>query len=241
MAKLRHLQDLLERIARVDAARARTLVMKARAAGHFTTGGRGVNAPGMTPRDATNTLLLALQMDAPTEAGEAVTALRALPLLHLRHDPGDRTARTLTRKQFSDSGAEGVALLPEFFEGEWPLCLGDALDVLFSQKGNTLQNRWDQISHLRTDHSVVYLEFADADHDPSNEWQTGSRAWKLIFWETMREHDELGAWTTKKVYAEALRALRDLIHDPAQETASQGADPVLFLKSRGLGVDRTNG
>lgn len=221
MAKLRHLRTLFERIARVDAGRGRVLVMRARAAGLFTTGGRGVNAPDMTARDATNTLLLALQMEPPGEAADAVAALRELPLVHLRHDPGDRTGRTMTSQQYRKSGDEGLELLPEAFGGKWPANLGDALDLLFSQKSDTFLNRWDQISHLRTDHSVVYLELADADYEPSNQWQTGPRAWKLIFWATSREHDELGAWTTKKVYAEALRALRDLIHDPTPEEADE--------------------
>ena len=220
MAKLKDLQHLLERIAQVDAARARTLVMKARAAGHFTTGGRGVNAPNMTPRDATNTLLLALQMDAPTEAGEAVTALRDLPISVMLYNPGDHEFRAIEAKHISLVGDEFLERLPPDFEGRLPATLGEALDLLFGRE-DSFANRFDRIVHYRSSRFAVELEIADRDHRVSG-IEEGPKAWVLDFARTERLHDDpLGASATRSVYCEALRALRDLIHDPTPEEADE--------------------
>jgi len=216
MAKLRHLQDILLRIAQVDAARARVLVSKARAAGHFTTGGRGVNAPDMVPRDATTTLLLALQMDPPTEAGEAVRALRDLPFDHMKYDHGDGTFRDFGSDWLGPEG-EGLQLhLPDSFDQKLPGTLGAALDALFA-RNDSFVNPWDKIELSKTSYDPkVILSLADADYQYQGFPVEGRRAWKFVFEPTdVAGWDGLGVWTSKTAHVYALRALRDLILEGA--------------------------
>ena len=206
MAKLRHLQDMIQRIANVDEARARVLVMKARAEGHFTTGGRGVNAPDMVPADAASALLLCLHLDGPTEAGAALDHFKTLPLDHIEHDPGDGTFRHLDEENevfprvIMD--ALGQANLQD---------LGAALEALFS-RADAFANRFDRVSLKRTGQGEeVVIEIADAEYSRGG-WPEGPRAWKVVFSPAaLSPYDGLACWTEKTVHVEALRALRDLV------------------------------
>lgn len=205
MAKLKHLQDLIPRIAQVDEGRARVLVMKARASGHFTTGGRGVNAPDVVPADAVSALLLCLHMDAPTEAGEGVADLKSLPLDHVKFNPGDGTFRDVNPEVFPTDS------LPAAFGKALPATLADALAILFS-RADSFENRWDKIEFSRhSQRQEVKLYLADKDYT-RNDWDEVYRAWEFVFQpETLASYDELGCWINKTIHGEALRALRDLV------------------------------
>jgi hypothetical protein len=218
MAKLRHLQHMIQRIAQVDEARARVLVMKARAFGHFATGGRGNNAPDMGAKDATSALLLSLHMDMVTDAGEAVQALRDLPLFIVKHDPGDGTFHDLDQ-DFTGPDGNGLShYMPTALQGKVPSTLGDALDVLFA-RSDAFENRFDRIAFEKTPYGPeVRMKLADHDYQHHNAWDEGPRAWEFVFQpETNSQGDDLGAWMTKTVHGEALRALRDLIAGEGQD------------------------
>lgn len=213
MAKLKHLQDLIRRIAQVDDGRARVLVMKARAAGHFTTGGRGTSAPDMVASDAASALLLALQMEQPTDAGAAVKALRDLPIFLFGYETGDRVMRKFEPDW---NGIEGEGLgphLPACFGDKVPATLGEALDILFAS-GEPFANRYDKIEHsIQWGGSKVKLSLADKNHDYNGWGEDGTRAWEFLYeTNTDEAKDLLGAWTVKTVHCEALRALHNLIH-----------------------------
>tara|TARA_R110002124_G_scaffold188904_1_gene356157 strand:- start:202 stop:858 length:657 start_codon:yes stop_codon:yes gene_type:complete len=213
MAKLKHLQNLIRRIAQVDEGRARVLVMKARAAGHFTTGGRGTSAPDMVSNDAASALLLALQMEQPTDAGAAVKALRDLPIYLFGYEPGDRVMRKFEPDW---NGIEGEGLgphMPACFGGKVPATLGEALNILFAFE-KPFGNRFDKIEHsIQWGGSKVKLSLADESHKYHGFDEDGTRAWEFLYeTNTDESKDELGAWTVKTVHCEALRALHDLIH-----------------------------
>ncbi|MEQ8923315.1 MAG: hypothetical protein RIE60_21155 [Roseovarius sp.] len=222
MAKLRHLQKLLERIAQVDSARAHTLVMKARSAGQFTTGGRGVNAPDMTPRDAASALLLALQMEPPTVAGAAVRELRKLSFVCVIFDNEDREERQINAGEVSHYLNEGsMRVLPALFNGKVPKTLGEALDVLFSCK-DAFGNPTDFVSHnVRPKGPLVVVRLSEPGYDFVDRWKKGPRGWALMFERrNLIPADKLGALTERTVHFEALRALNDLIHDRTPDKAS---------------------
>lgn len=213
MAKLSHLQTLIRRIAQVDEGRARVLVMKARAAGHFTTGGRGVNAPDVGLSDATSALLLSLQMEQPTDAGEAVSAMKKLPFFIVKHDPGDGVFRDLDEDFIDPDGKPLLDIMPTPFAGEVPATLGRALDLAFAST-ESFSNRFDRIEHRKTSQgSTVTLSMDEKDYRETNSsWAEGFKAWRFVFeTETLALYDDLGCWINKTVHGEALRALRDLI------------------------------
>jgi len=190
--------------------------MRARAEGLFSTGGRGNSAPDMSAQDAVSALLLCLQMQGPTDAPEAVKAMKELPFNFMRHDPGDGLFRDLTSDFIDPNGNALGAILPSVFGGAVPEILSDAIEQLLSHT-ESFQNRFDRITHEETSQGgKVTICVADADYRHGT-WPEGPRAWELVFWpETLSPYDELGCWTEKRVHGEALRALRDLIRGAEQ-------------------------
>ncbi len=80
MAKLTDIKALIEASFQGDSGRANSLVKIARENGWFTTGGRGRNAPNMTPQDFANGLLLCLFTGSPTRCHEFLSAANNLTL-----------------------------------------------------------------------------------------------------------------------------------------------------------------
>lgn len=209
---------MMGRIAQVDEARARVLVMKARAFGQFTTGGRGHSAPDMGPRDAASALLLALHMGEATQSGEGVQMLRDLPLDHVKYDPGDGAFRDYeAHSVFLDEQSDRVEHLPMAFAAKLPATLGEALDSLMGRP-DAYKNRFDRIEHqCRSALSTVVLSLADESYRHYSWGEDGVRAWQFVFEpEVYSDGDPLGVWTSKTVHCEGLRALRDLIAEGGQ-------------------------
>jgi hypothetical protein len=213
MAKLRDLQELLSRVGDVTPARANVLIMNARKLGYFTRGGRGTSAPDICASDVTNGLLLALQFNPPIEAPESIPALRSLPLLVVRHDPGDGTFRDLDPETSYGEARISKTLPPCFPAFQGIQFLGSALDAVFSAGGAAFVNRFDRIAHtVRDGGSEVILEVADPDWS-QGAWPEGPRAWAFVFQIQVFETAAggFGTRTTRTIHAEALRALADLI------------------------------
>jgi hypothetical protein len=211
MSTLRDLKELLPRVGDVTPARANVLIMNTRKLGYFTTGGRGTSAPDICASDVTNGLLLALQFNPPIEAPESIPALRSLPLFVVRYDPGDGTFRDLDPE--TPYGAERISKnLPPCFRAFQAIeFLGGALDAAFSAGGAAFVNQFDRIAHtVRDGMSEVVLEIADPDWS-QGAWPEGPRAWAFVFQIPVTASGGFGTRTTRTIYAEALRALADLI------------------------------
>lgn len=192
----------------VTPARANVLVTFARKAGHFTTGGRGVNAPDMAPRDAATALLLALQMEVPSDAVAAMLDLRGLPLWFVSVDPGDGTFRDVPAERFFPY-VEPSERPPRMGALTDCATLDAALVSLLTPRDEPHQfHEFDRVSLHRSGASRrVELELYEPGWNRG--WQEGPKAWRLTFW----NHGSAGSgvWRTMTICAEHLQRLAEMI------------------------------
>ncbi|WP_050931033.1 hypothetical protein [Aestuariivita boseongensis] len=149
MAKLKDLAVLIEQMNGGDKARSNSLVMVARKAGLFTTGGRGPNAPEMTPIDFSRALLLGAILYPPTRAAEAVKALEAARFSTAIVEMADGNFPAVLRAggPIDESEVEEIEL-PTFLD-ELPVDLEGLLTLLFSA---VFSGRW---SFEATDYLLI--------------------------------------------------------------------------------------
>lgn len=223
MSKLRDLHNLLPDVADVTMGRANVWIMEGRKAGLFITGGRGVNAPEIGPRDVANGLLFALQLATPKEAPRAVLSLRDTPLFTIAIDPGDGGSFREFDQYNSRRETLNEKLPPALAPIEHVDTLGSALDRLFDAEmqipGSVLAGQFDRITHeLSGETSRVTIEIAEKGYEYAGWHEAGDKAWKLVFETDTAKRGRFGTTTTKIVHGDALRALRDLL-------VSEKADP----------------
>ena len=224
MAKLKHLAALIEKMNGGDTARTNSLVMVARKAGLFTTGGRGPNAPEMWPTDFGRALLLGTTLATPTRAAETVKTLEAAQPFIVKIDPMDGGGfRDRTPDDVTGTDYLGFPFLPSFLS-DMPDDLAGFLEELFTSvlAGEWSFQDWDQFrvsdAYGRFEVACVlhgqrypegmltgYNEVADDERTPAH------YGWEFVFRvEKPTEHHEFFGAVDRVIYSNALKALQEL-------------------------------
>ena len=227
MAKLKHLAGLIEKMNGGDTARTNSLVMVARKAGLFTTGGRGPNAPEMSPIDFGRALLLGTTLATPTRAAETVKTLEAARPFMVKIDPMDGGGfREVDPEESRLTGVDGYdnPYLPSSLS-DIPADLAGFLRELFVSvfAGEWSFQSWDQfrvrdaygrfeVSFLL--HGARYIEGkASGWNEVSDDERTPAHyGWEFVFHvEKPTEHHEFFGAVDRVIYSNALKALQDLV------------------------------
>lgn len=226
MAKLKHLAALIEKMNGGDTARTNSLVMVARKAGLFTTGGRGPNAPEMWPTDFGRALLLGTTLATPTRAAETVKTLEAAQPFIVKIDPMDGGGfRDVDPDESRLTGADVYEnpYLPSFLS-DMPDDLAGFLEELFASlfAGEWSFQDWDQFrvsdSYGRFEisfllHGARYIEGKASGYNEvsDDERSPAHYGWEFVFHvEKPTEHHEFFGAVDRVIYSNALKALQEL-------------------------------